>query len=280
MLKIAVTVSAVHQFLEDQKSKGALIGFVPTMGALHSGHISLIEKARKENDIVVCSIFVNPAQFNDPNDLTNYPKTPEADHHLLDESGCDLLFEPGVSEVYPGESQFDMDFGDLEKVMEGKFRPGHFKGVAKVVSRLFDIVQPDSAYFGEKDFQQLAIIREMNKKLGSKVKVVGCKTLRDERGLALSSRNIHLTEEEFQAAPSIYESLQMAMFLIKEYGVGEARTMLISRIEHFQEFKVQYLEFVDAFTLQPIQKLDTTKEQRACIAVLTTKTRLIDNVAL
>lgn len=256
------------------------VGFVPTMGALHEGHISLINRAKAENDWVVCSIFVNPAQFTDKKDLVNYPKTPDEDYRLLDAAGCNLLFEPSEQEVYPSMTDFEMDFGELERVMEGKFRPGHFKGVAKVVSRLFAVVEPDSAYFGEKDFQQLAIIRELVRRKELPVKIVGCSTLRDERGLALSSRNIHLSPEERNEAPVIYETLQMAAASIKEYGIDEAKRKLISRIENSNLFKVQYLEFVDAFTLLPVEIIDPSKEQRVCIAVLTAKTRLIDNAPL
>jgi len=277
---VTATVSETIQLVRNQSSKGIGIGFVPTMGALHDGHISLINKAKADNDFVVCSIFVNPAQFNNKNDLLNYPRSIGADREMLSKAGCDLVFIPTESEIYPTASDFEADFGNLETVMEGKFRPGHFKGVAKVVARLFEIILPDKAYFGEKDFQQLTVIRELIRKMELKIEIIGCPTLREADGLAMSSRNIHLTAEERNAAPVIFEVLTSARNLILKHGIDQAHRMLIGQVENFKGFKVQYLEFVDASTLLPIQKLDLVKEQRTCIAVLTSKTRLIDNMVL
>ena len=268
------------KYLKTTPHQGMVTGFVPTMGALHEGHISLINRAKMENDLVACSIFVNPAQFNDKKDLVNYPRTPEADYAMLSNSGCDLLFEPSEAEIYPSETGFTMDFGSMERVMEGQFRPGHFKGVAKVVSRLFQIVKPDKAYFGEKDFQQLAIIKELVRRKDLRVGIVGCPTLRDERGLALSSRNIHLSVDEFNAAPVIFETLQKAKASILQDGIAEGKEKLISMIENSGLFKVQYLDFVDSYSLLPIEDYDSARQQRVCTAVLTSKTRLIDNAAL
>jgi pantoate--beta-alanine ligase len=193
---------------------GKSIGFVPTMGALHPGHRSLIERARVENEVVVCSIFVNPTQFNDPKDLVNYPRTPELDYAILEEAGCDIVFSPSVEEMYPDDHLLDLNFGDLETVMEGHFRPGHFKGVATVVSRLFSITTPTRAYFGEKDFQQLAVIREMNRRLKTGIEIVSCATLREADGLAMSSRNIHLNYEERNHASIIYKALLFAQHAV------------------------------------------------------------------
>lgn len=270
-------ISEVREFLS---SKGGRAGFVPTMGALHSGHLSLVQRCREENAVSVASIFVNPTQFNDPNDLKKYPRTPESDHQMLEDGGLDLLFEPQVAEIYPQENRIEMDFGSLERVMEGAHRPGHFNGVVTVVSRLFDIVRPGKAYFGEKDFQQLAIIREWARRVNSPVEIIGCPTLRETDGLAMSSRNIHLSAEERKAAPLIYRALQEASHSIRSKSPDETRQMVIDMIESFPGFKVQYIEFVDGSTLQPIDHFIPGREQRACIAVLTSSTRLIDNIAL
>ena len=255
-------------------------GFVPTMGALHAGHISLIKKAKAENQVVICSIFVNPTQFNDPKDLLRYPRTPEEDQKMLSEAGCDVLFLPSESEIYPGSVLPDFEFGMLDKVMEGKFRPGHFKGVAAVVYRLFGLIGPTRAYFGEKDFQQLAIIREMVRLKKLSVIVVGCETLREPGGLALSSRNVLLTPKERDNAGIIYHSLVWAVKQLKNRSPEQVRKETKERIENVPGFNVQYLEFVDSETLQPITGYDPARPQRACIAVITTTTRLIDNIAL
>jgi pantoate--beta-alanine ligase len=270
-------ISQVREFLN---KSGKTVGFVPTMGALHSGHISLVKKCRSENDVSVSSIFVNPTQFNDPGDLQKYPRTPESDHQMLEDAGLDLLFEPEVTEIYPKDNRIEMNFGILESVMEGAHRPGHFNGVVTVVSRLFDIVKPDKAYFGEKDFQQLAIIREWARRVNFPVEIVGCPTLREADGLAMSSRNVHLTTGERAAAPLIYQSLKMAAKVIKTTQPALVAGLVKNMIESFSGFKVQYIEFVDSRTLQPIEQYVPEREQRACIAVLTSSTRLIDNIAL
>lgn len=250
------------------------------MGALHSGHRSLIDRARIDNDLVVSSVFVNPTQFNDPKDLLNYPRTPEQDYAILEGAGCDVVFSPSVDEMYPDDGLLDMNFGDLETIMEGQFRPGHFKGVATVVSRLFNITTPTRAYFGEKDFQQLAVIREMNKRLQTGIEIVGCPTLREADGLAMSSRNIHLNEGERKAASQIYKALLFAQNAVRTEKLELVKMEVLSMIEALEGFKVQYFEIVDSYTLQPISEWESHKEQRACIAVLTSKTRLIDNIAV
>lgn len=277
---IAHTISLLRDFLDSAIQNGKSIGFVPTMGALHDGHKSLIELAKRNNDLVVGSIFVNPTQFNDPKDLLNYPRTPELDYAVLESAGCDLVFSPTVDEMYPDDQLLELNFGDLETVMEGQFRPGHFKGVATVVSRLFNITTPTRAYFGEKDFQQLAVIREMNRRLQTGIEIVGCPTLREADGLAMSSRNIHLNAEERKMAPLIYKALLFAQNYVRSEELNNIKTEVKLMIESFEGFKVQYLEFVHSETLQPISKWQHQKSQRACIAVLTSKTRLIDNVSL
>jgi pantoate--beta-alanine ligase len=250
------------------------------MGALHQGHISLLEQSGAENQLTACSIFVNPTQFNDKKDLLLYPRTPESDLDMLSNTKCDAAFLPSTDEIYPDDNMLDMDFGAMEQVMEGRFRPGHFKGVATVVSRLFDLFHPDNAYFGEKDFQQLMIIREMNRRLNTGVRIVGCPTLREPDGLAMSSRNIRLTEKERKEAPVIFQSLLLAAEMIRHSSPALTREYVVNIIEASGTYKVQYLEFVDSSTLQSIDSYDPTGEQRACIAVTASFVRLIDNVSL
>ncbi|MBP9082877.1 MAG: pantoate--beta-alanine ligase [Bacteroidia bacterium] len=280
MLIIETTAKGLQKLLDEPVSHGSTVGFVPTMGALHAGHVSLVETAKTANDIVVASIFVNPTQFNDPKDLSNYPRTIEADKILLEAAGCDILFLPSVEEMYPTPELLEMDFGLLENVMEGAFRPGHFRGMATVVSKFFNMVNPDTAYFGEKDFQQLAIIREMNRRQLNGIEIVGCETLREANGLAMSSRNIHLTDEERSKSGIIYKALQQAVAIFPEKGAVFTSNLVKQMIEEVDSFKVQYLEFVDSTSLQPIEQRHPGKEERVCVAVLTSKTRLIDNIAL
>jgi pantoate--beta-alanine ligase len=243
----------MHDF-SSQKIKGNLsLGFVPTMGALHPGHISLIERAKAENDIVVCSIFVNPTQFNDPKDLENYPRMPEADITLLKAAGCDLVFLPTPTEIYPnGAELLDISFGFMEETMEGAFRPGHFKGVATVVNRLFEIVQPTNSYFGEKDFQQLAIIRKMASKLGHSTAIIGCPTMREQDGLAMSSRNLLLTPEQRKAAPLIYKAMEMANEFIPHHSPAAVIELVKRYIQKSPYLSVQYFQLVNPDTLEDI----------------------------
>lgn len=273
-------IEEVKAFLQDSLGKGQSLGFVPTMGALHEGHRSLVERSCRENELTAVSIFVNPKQFNDPKDLLRYPRTPQADHRMLREAGADLLFEPTADEVYSGGEATIPDFGLLERVMEGAFRPGHFKGVVAVVSRLFDIIRPHRAYFGEKDFQQLAIIREWCRRSGSQVRVIGCPTLREADGLARSSRNIHLTPEERDAAPVIYRTLLQSAPDFHNHGAAFAEGSAREVIEQVAGFRVQYLQYVDDQTLEAVEHPVHGRGHRACIAVLTSATRLIDNIAV
>jgi len=274
------SVEEMHQVISNLKAQGKRIGFVPTMGALHEGHESLVIKAKSENDVVVCSIFVNPTQFNDPKDLEKYPRMPEKDVKRLEEVGCDIAFIPGVSDIYPhGNKMLDIHFGKMEETMEGAFRPGHFAGVATVVDRLFNIVQPTSAYFGEKDFQQLAIIRRMTQMMGHTINIVGCPTLREDDGLAMSSRNLLLTDEQRKAAPLIYKALKQAEAFIPHH-TPEAVIELVKRyVEQSMFLRVQYFQLVDPETLEDITSWEGKKTVQGCIAVLTEGPRLIDNVA-
>jgi len=266
--------------LEEKKAQKQTIGFVPTMGALHQGHLKLIEQAKKENDEAVVSIFVNPTQFNNPEDLKNYPRTVDSDIVKLKEVGADILFLPSVEEIYPlnETASEEFDFGALEKVMEGKHRPGHFKGVAQVVSRLFNIVNPEKAYFGEKDFQQLAIIRELVIKMNSPVQIIGCNTVREPDGLAMSSRNMLLTENERAEASKISKALFFIRDHWKEYSAEEIIKKAAKMIEQSGIMQVEYLEIGDAKTLQPVNEWNPSNQIRSFTAVKIGKVRLIDNV--
>lgn len=271
----------IAEFLAIQHKSGLKTGFVPTMGALHPGHISLVEKAKRENDQVIVSIFVNPTQFNNPEDLKNYPKTPEADQKMLEDAGTDILFQPSIDEIYTHglKEGKQVDLGTLEKVLEGAHRPGHFKGVVQVVSRLFDIVQPDRAYFGEKDFQQLAVIRKMTAALNYKTEIIGCETLREKNGLAMSSRNLRLSEEEREIATQIYKAMQYVRDNWKTIGQKEALKNAIEKINSHPPLKVEYLEIADAKDLQPISNADSVSA-RVFAAVFCGDVRLIDNIAI
>lgn len=279
LLKIE-TVAELKSFVEAKKASGKTIGFVPTMGALHQGHISLIDQA-SVNDIVICSVFVNPTQFNNATDLAKYPRTIDSDILLLEDTNCDVLFAPDVMEMYPNGSELiDLDLQGLDRVMEGVFRPGHFQGMITVVYNLFKMVNPDSAYFGEKDFQQLAIVKFMVNKLKLPVQVIGCATIRESDGLAMSSRNVHLTEEERNQAAIIFTTISKCTVLKDNKTPDELHQWVQQEIEHTGIFKLEYVTFVNALTLQELVNWETNQPLRVCIAVLTSKTRLIDNVEL
>jgi len=267
--------------LAEKRGSGMKIGFIPTMGALHQGHLSLIEIAKEENDFIVVSIFVNPTQFNNPEDLKNYPRTLEADMKLLEKVQTDALFYPSIEEMYPtGEQNVDeFDFGKLENVMEGEHRPGHFKGVARVVSKLFKIVQPDTSYFGEKDFQQLVIIHELVKKMNSGIAIKGCPTVRESDGLAMSSRNQRLTEPERKEASKISKALFFVRDHRNQFSVDEIKTKAVEMIESSGMMKVEYLEIAEE-SLQPVTDWSAKNPLRCFVAVKLGKVRLIDNVLL
>ena len=277
-MKIATTVSELRAALEAMGE--GVVGFVPTMGALHEGHISLVTRARKECDVVVASVFVNPTQFNDKNDLKNYPRTPEADAAMLAEAGVDLVLFPSVEEIYPEPDTRQFDFGQIDKVMEGATRPGHFNGVAQVVSRLFDIVKPTCAYFGEKDFQQIAVIRAMVAQLGLEVEIIDCPIIRDFDGLARSSRNLLLTPAHRVAAPHIYEVLSAAVAKVGELSPAELTAWVVAEVEKNELLKVIYFAAVDALSLQTINEWSDSERVQGCIAVQAGEIRLIDNIKL
>ena len=256
------------------------IGFVPTMGALHAGHRSLVERARRECATVVGSVFDNPTQFNDKTDLKNYPRTPEADLRLLEEVGADYVFMPSVEEVYPEPDTRTFDFGMIDKVMEGATRPGHFNGVAQVVSRLFDLVKPAKAYFGEKDFQQIAVIREMVRQLRIPVEIIPCPIVRGEDGLALSSRNTLLDTDHRTAAPYIYKVLKAAVEKSHQTTPDQLAAWVTAQVESNPLLKVIYFQVVDAATMQQVRTWEESPVIQGCIAVQAGDIRLIDNIKL
>jgi len=276
-VEILNTVAETRLYLDKEKKLNKTIGFVPTMGALHQGHLELVKQARKENDVVVVSIFVNPIQFNNKEDLEKYPRTFENDAALLESVGCDLIFYPTVKEMYPEPDTTIYDFGNLDKVMEGKHRPGHFNGVAIVVKRLFDIINPDKAYFGEKDFQQLAIVKAMVAQLNLPVIIIPCETVREKDGLAMSSRNTRLEPNERNLAPFIYLTLSKAKEKAKYTNVKELEQWVVNEFNKHKEFKIEYFEIVDSITLQPINDFKD-KSAIGCIAVFMGDIRLIDNI--
>jgi pantoate--beta-alanine ligase len=265
----------LHTFRQNQKS----LGLVPTMGALHQGHISLIQRAKAENDIVAVSIYVNPTQFNNPQDLAKYPRTLDADREMLEKAGCDLLFTPADAVMYPSSPLLKLSFGNLEEAMEGKHRKGHFAGVGLVVSKLFNIFEPEKAYFGQKDWQQCAVIRQMAKELFFDLEVVVCPTLREADGLAMSSRNRRLTPEQRQTAPVLYRMLtdaQTDLLTGKKPEKVKAETEQLGKLR--TDFNLEYFEIADALTLQPVQNLREHREIALCIAAYFGEVRLIDNV--
>ncbi|MFR9603695.1 MAG: pantoate--beta-alanine ligase [Rikenellaceae bacterium] len=263
-----------------QKHRKKRVGFVPTMGALHLGHISLVDCARMDCDIVVVSIFVNPTQFNDKSDLKSYPRTPESDLKMLESAGADYVFMPSVEEVYSSDDTRRFDFGDIELVMEGATRPGHFNGVGQVVSRLFDIVKPSRSYFGQKDFQQVAVIRSLVKQLGIDVDIVEVPTFRGEDGLALSSRNALLSAEHRAVAPEIYRAISETKSLMMSNSPEEVEDIVASKINATGLLEVIYLNIVDGETLHRISDWRMAQTIQLCTAVQAGNVRLIDNINL
>jgi pantoate--beta-alanine ligase len=277
-MKLYTTISTLQDALKEERLKGLKVGLIPTMGALHEGHLSLVRKAGSRCDIVVVSIFVNPTQFNDKNDLANYPRTLDSDLNLLSSLHCDYVFSPAVEEVYPVPDTRIFAFGNLESVMEGAFRPGHFNGVAQVVSRLFEIVLPDMAFFGRKDFQQLTIIREMVRQLNYPVEIVPCDIVREKDGLAMSSRNRLLLPEHRECAPTIYQTLKQARDLARVKPVEEVKEYVVSQVNGNLLLRVEYFEIVDDITLMPVESWGQKGTKVGCIAVYAGKIRLIDNI--
>ena len=267
--------------LSREMARGAgRTGLVPTMGALHEGHLSLVKKCREECDRAVVSVFVNPTQFNDPNDLKNYPRTEEADLALLEKTGVDYVLMPSVEDIYPQKDTRVFDLGTTDKTMEGAHRPGHFNGVAQVVSRLFDIVRPARAYFGEKDFQQIAVVKAMVDQLSLPVEIVECEIVRGEDGLALSSRNALLDAEHRAAAPQIYAALRAAAEKSQELAPEALKAWVTAEVERNPLLKVIYYQSVDARTMQEVAAWSDAERIQGCIAVQAGDIRLIDNIRI
>lgn len=273
-MKIFNTVLETQNYIKSNS-----VGFVPTMGALHAGHISLIKQAKIDNELCVCSIFVNPTQFNNPEDLIKYPRTLEADIAKLEEAGCDVVFVPDVSEIYPTPVSLSINFGRLEEILEGAFRPGHFNGVGIVVSKLFHIVKPEKAYFGLKDLQQCAVINRLVKDLSFDLELVFCDTIREDDGLAMSSRNVRLDAEARKAAPFINSSLRKGKDLILSgTSPKETKRIITEDFAARAEFDLEYFEIVDFETLESIEMYDNERKTALVIAAHLGGVRLIDNV--
>ena len=277
-MKLIQTISELRDELEAVRKQGKSIGLVPTMGALHEGHASLVKRAVKENDVVVVSDFVNPTQFNDKNDLLKYPRTLEADCTLLEKHGAAFVFAPSVEEIYPEPDTRQFSYAPLDTVMEGKYRPGHFNGVCQIISKLFLIVEPDRAYFGEKDFQQLAIIREMVRKYPFNIEIVGCPIVREADGLALSSRNARLSAEQRVQALQISKTLFSSLDFAKENNLEATKQYVENRIAESEGLRLEYFEIVDGNTLQTVSGWEDSNYIVGCITVFCGDVRLIDNI--
>ena len=277
-MKVIRTISELRQELSILRETGKKIGFVPTMGALHQGHASLVKRAVEENDVAVVSVFVNPTQFNDKNDLKNYPRDLQADCKLLETIGASIVFAPEVEEMYPEPDTRTFGFTPLDTVMEGACRPGHFNGVAQIVSKLFYAVEPDRAYFGEKDFQQLAIIRAMVKQLNIDVEIIGCPIVRESDGLALSSRNMLLTSEERQRALTISRTLFASVEYAATHTLAETKSYVEEAINATEGLQLEYFQIVDGDSLQEVAKWEDSNYLVGCIALFCGKIRLIDNI--
>ncbi len=280
-MKIFKQIAPLKTHLKQLRLSGKSIGLVPTMGALHKGHLALIEASKSQNEITVSTIFVNPTQFNNPSDLSAYPRTPKEDTELLEEVQCDVLFAPDTSEIYPAPSSITLDFGELDKVMEGKFRPGHFSGVGVIVASLFNIIRPDHAYFGQKDWQQFAIIRQLAQQLHFGVELHSVPTLREPDGLALSSRNLRLTPDQRQYANIFFQALMMARKeLLGRASISSVKQSVSELIAAQAGVELEYFEVADRVNLKPLENVEAASCAILCIAGYVGPVRLIDNVFL
>jgi len=277
-LRVFTTTREIQQYLADLRNKGLSTGFVATMGALHQGHLSLIQQAKKDNDWVICSIFVNPTQFNDPADLEKYPRPIAHDTQMLEQAGCDILFNPEVGEMYADNEHWHLDLGELEHLLEGKFRPGHYQGVTQVVYKLFNILKPDTAYFGQKDYQQFMVITKMVELLNLPVKLVMCPILREEDGLAMSSRNIHLTAADRLHSLVLSKTLNWVKENFDSNNIIELQNKAAEAINAEDGVSLEYFELADGDSLHPANQ--ATKNVVALVAARVGKTRLIDNVLI
>lgn len=279
-MEIIRNTAALRGLVDDARAAGRSIGLVPTMGALHEGHISLVDRARRENDLVVVSVFVNPTQFNNAEDLATYPRTEEADCAKLQAAGVDVAFIPTVDDIYPEPDTRVFPLGPVAEVMEGAMRPGHFNGVAQIVSKLFAAVKPTRAYFGEKDFQQIAVIRKMVELEGFDLEIVDCPICRHEDGLAMSSRNTRLTPEQREVAPVIHRTLAASVDFAREHSLAETKRFVVDEINAFPHMEVEYYEIVDPLTMQPLVEWDDAVNGApvGCVTAYCGKVRLIDNI--
>ena len=277
-MKVIHTIKDLQAELTVLRAQGKKVGLVPTMGALHVGHASLVKRSVSENGVTVVSVFVNPTRFNDKNDLAKYPRTLDADCRLLEDCGAAFAFAPSVEEMYPQPDTREFSYAPLDTVMEGAFRPGHFNGVCQIVSKLFDAIQPDRAYFGEKDFQQLAIIREMVRQMNYKLEIVGCPIVREEDGLALSSRNKRLSAQERENALNISRTLFKSRTFATSHTVSETQKMVEEAIEAAPGLRLEYFEIVDGNTLQKVNSWEDAQYVVGCITVFCGEVRLIDNI--
>ncbi len=277
-MRVFTTTREIQQHLADLRNKGLSTGFVATMGALHQGHLSLIQQAKKDNDLVICSIFVNPTQFNDPADLEKYPRPITHDTQMLERAGCDILFNPEVSEMYADNEHWHLALGEIEHLLEGKFRPGHYQGVTQVVYKLFNIIKPDTAYFGQKDYQQIMVITKMVELLNMPVKLVMCPILREEDGLAMSSRNIHLTAEDRLHSLILSKTLNWVKENFDSNNIAGLQDKAAEAINAEDGVSLEYFELADGDTLHPANQ--ATKNVVALVAARVGKTRLIDNVLM
>ena len=279
MIKV-YTRHGCNQLLTEIRNQGKKIGFVPTMGALHQGHLSLIDASKQQTDFTMASIFVNPEQFNDKHDYEKYPRVIDDDLQKLENTGCDGVFIPSYDEIYSGEELTCYDLENLESIMEGAYRPGHFQGVAMVVDRLFNIIQPSVAYFGEKDFQQLQVIKHIVNTLNHDVKIVACPIIRENDGLAMSSRNLHLSKEQRKVAPEIYKALIKAEQNADKLTIPELKNLVVNQVNQNPLLHVEYFEIVNEDNMQIMQQWKEGKNMRGCIAVVTGDIRLIDNIKI
>lgn len=278
-MEVITKIADLQRKIAEIRAKDGTVGLVPTMGALHNGHLELVKRCVAENSICVVSVFVNPTQFNDKNDLLHYPRTLDADCRLLESAGCAIAFAPEVEEMYPVEDTRVFNLGTVAEVMEGKYRPGHFNGVAQIVSKLFDAVQPDRAYFGEKDFQQIAVIRSMVKLLNFPVEIVACPIVREDDGMALSSRNLRLTPQQRKNAVSISQTLFKSRTFAEQHLVAETIDYVVSTLNSVPDLEVEYFEIVDGNTLLPVNDWSDSDYIVGCITVYCGEVRLIDNIA-
>jgi pantoate--beta-alanine ligase len=277
-MEIIQKINQLKTLLAGERKQGKTIGLVPTMGALHDGHLSLVGQCRKDNEVCVISIFVNPTQFIDIKDFHTYPRMFEKDCEMLQTFGCDYIFAPSEKEMYPEPDTRVFNLGPVAEVMEGRMRPGHFNGVAQIVSKLFDIIAPDNAYFGEKDFQQIAVIREMVRRYHLAVNIIACPIVREKDGLAMSSRNVRLTAGQREIAPAIARTLEESRTLATAKSVKETAEWVINTLNRIPPLRVEYFEIIDGNTLQPIRNWDETTNPTGCITVFCGDVRLIDNI--